>query len=222
MSASHRHEPFEDREAAGRELAAALDCYRGEHGLLALGLPRGGVPVAARVAEELNAELDVLVVRKLGVPWQPELAMGAIASGGATVLNDEVIEATGVSRGQVNEVMHHERDELERRERQYREGRPFPDVAGRTVILVDDGIATGSTMKAAVLALRQLGAGRVVVAVPVAPAQAADELKTVADDFVCIHAPDSFYAVGAWYLRFGQTSDEEVRQLLQSRKRPAS
>lgn len=210
------HEPFEDREAGGRALAQALERYRGEQGLIVLGLPRGGVPVAAEVATALDAELDVLVVRKLGVPWHPELAMGAIASGGATVLNDEVIEGIGVSRAQVDEIMKREREELARRERQYRQDRPFPDVAGRTVIVVDDGIATGSTMKAAVQALRQLGAGRVVVAVPVAPAQATDEFREVADDFFCVKTPQHFHAVGAWYLRFGQTSDDEVRRLLAS------
>lgn len=216
MKAKRLQEPFEDREAGGRELAKALERYRGEEGLIVLGLPRGGVPVAAEVARALGAELDVLVVRKLGVPWHPELAMGAIASGGATVLSDEVIESTGVSRPQVENVMKREREELVRRERQYREDRPFPDVTGRTVILVDDGIATGSTMKAAVQALRQLGAGRVVIGVPVAPARAVDEFREVADDFVCVKAPENFYAVGAWYLRFGQTPDEEVRRLLAS------
>lgn len=214
MERDRSREPFEDRQAAGVALAGSLARYRGEPGLLVLGLPRGGVPVAAEVAQALGAELDVIVVRKLGVPWHPELAMGAIASGGATVLSDEVIGGTGVSRPQVDEVMKHEREELVRRERQYREDRPFPDVAGRTVILVDDGIATGSTMKAAVKGLRELGAGRVIVAVPVAPAQAADEFREVADDFVCLKAPSNFYAVGAWYRQFGQTSDDEVRSLL--------
>lgn len=217
MSTHHRLEPFEDRRAGGGALASALARYRGEPDLLVLGLPRGGVPVAAVVAEALDAELDVLVVRKLGVPWHPELAMGAIASGDATVLSDEVIEGSGVSRPQVQQVLEREREELARRERRYREGRPFPEVEGRTVIVVDDGIATGSTMKAAVRALRQLGAGRVVVAVPVAPAQALHDFEGLADDFVCVQAPEHFYAVGAWYLRFGQTQDEEVRSLLRSR-----
>lgn len=209
-------EPFEDRHAAGRALAGALSGYRGEPGLLVLGLPRGGVPVAWEVARALHAELDVLVVRKLGVPWHPELAMGAIASGGATVVSDEIVERAGVTRAQVDEVLHRERDELERRERAYRRDRPFPEVHGRTVILVDDGIATGATMKAAVQALGQLGAGRVVVAVPVAPARTLDEFRDLADEVVCINAPVHFQAVGAWYLRFGQTSDDEVRRLLQS------
>lgn len=207
-------EPFEDRHAAGVELARALAKYGNTAGLLVLGLPRGGVPVAAAVADALGADLDVLVVRKLGVPWQPELAMGAVASGGATVFSDEVMESIGISESQVGEVMQRERRELERRERLYRAGRPFPGVAGRTVILVDDGIATGATMKAAVRALRQLEAGRVVVAVPVAPAQVRAEFEAVADEFVCVRAPKHFFAVGAWYRHFGQTSDEEVQRLI--------
>lgn len=214
METRQSTELFEDRHAAGLALAAALSGYRKVPGLLVLGLPRGGVPVAAAVADALGAELDVLVVRKLGVPWQPELAMGAVASGGATVFSDEVMESIGISESQLDEVMQSERRELERRERLYRADRPFPDVAGRTVILVDDGIATGATMKAAVRALRQLEAGRVVVAVPVAPAQVRAEFDAVADEFVCVRAPKHFFAVGAWYRHFGQTSDEEVQHLI--------
>lgn len=220
MSNRRDSEPFEDRHDAGRALAAALAGYRDEPGLLVLGLPRGGVPVAWEVARALDAELDVLVVRKLGVPWHPELAMGAIASGGAKVVSDEIVDSAGVTEAQLDEVLRRERDELERRERGYRRDRPFPEVRGRTVILVDDGIATGATMKAAVQALGQLGAGRVVVAVPVAPARTVDEFRAIADEVVCINAPVHFQAVGAWYLRFGQTPDEEVRRLLQSGASP--
>ncbi len=222
MDRERQPEPFADRRAAGRALADALAEYRDTTELLVLGLPRGGVPVAAEVARALDAEFDVLVVRKLGVPWQPELAMGAIASGGATVLNDEVIGYAGIGRSEIDEVAAHERAELARRERRYRADRPFPDVTGRTVVVVDDGIATGSTMKVAVRALRQLGAGRVVVAVPVAPAEALDDFLAVADDFVCVAAPERFHAVGSWYVDFDPTTDDEVQRLLGPRSHRAS
>lgn len=210
---------FPDRFAAGRTLAQALSAYSDAQGLLVLGLPRGGVPVAHEVAEALDAELDVLVVRKLGVPWQPELAMGAVASGDVTVLNEQLIAQLGITLDDLKVVMQRAKEEVKRRERLYRGDRPGPAVAGRAVILVDDGIATGSTMKAGVQALKKAGAAKVIVAVPVAPAGASDEFAGLADDFVAVMEPDDLMAVGAWYLDFGQTSDDEVRELLASRGR---
>jgi len=218
MNADYESRGFPDRYAAGRSLAQALSGYRNEPHLLVLGLPRGGVPVAHEVAEALDAELDVLVVRKLGVPWQPELAMGAVASGGVSVLNEDVIRQLAIVGDDLEVVTERETGEVKRRERVYRGDRPEPKIAGRTVILVDDGIATGSTMKAGVEALKQEGASRVVVAVPVAPAGAREEFEGLADEFVAVIEPDNMMAVGAWYLDFGQTSDDEVRELLISHR----
>jgi predicted phosphoribosyltransferase len=183
--------------------------------VLVLGLPRGGVPVAFEVARRLGAPLDVFVVRKLGVPGHEELAMGAIASGGILVLNDDVVRRSGVSRAQIEHVAARERQELERRERSYRGDASHPDVAGRTVILVDDGLATGSTMRAAVAAVRQEHPRRVVVAVPTAAPEVCDAFREDADDVVCAATPEPFYAVGLWYEDFAQTSDEEVHELLE-------
>lgn len=206
--------PFEDRRDAGRALAAALAAYRGEPGLLVLALPRGGVPVAAEVASALGAGLDVLVVRKVGHPMQPEVAIGAIASGGVRVRNEDVIAATGVGDDEFEAIAAREQQELARRERAYRGDRAPPAIAGRTVIVVDDGIATGATLRAALAALRGRGAARLVVAAPVAPAGMAGTLRGLADEVVVLRSPRDFQAVGAWYRDFGQVGDEEVRALL--------
>jgi predicted phosphoribosyltransferase len=205
---------FEDRTDAGRRLAGRLGHLAGQRGLLVLGLPRGGVPVAAEVADVLGAELDVMVVRKLGLPGQPELAMGAIATGGVRVLNPSVLEAGRVSADTVEAVAEREGRELARRETRYRGDRPAPEIAGRTVVLVDDGMATGATMRAAVEAARALEAGRVIVAVPTASREARELLAEGADEVVCVDAPEPYYAVGYWYRRFDQTSDDEVARLL--------
>ncbi len=186
-----------------------------------LGLPRGGVPVAYEVARALDAPLDVLVVRKLGVPRRPELAMGAIASGGVRVLNDEVVSAAAVERWELDAVTAHERAELERRERAYRAGREPLAVKGRVAIVVDDGLATGATMRAALLALRERAARTLVVAVPVASGETCRELRDIADEVVCARAPEPFVAVGVWYRKFGQVSDEQVRGLLDDAARVA-
>jgi len=205
---------FADRADAGRALARALESYRNAPDTVVLGLPRGGVPVAFEIAQALDLPLDVLVVRKLGLPWQPELAMGAIASGGAVVVNDDVVRHVG-GRGEAFEsVRAREQMELARREREYRGDRPPLDLRGRTGILVDDGLATGATMEAAVRALKALDAGHVVVAVPVASVEARDRIAAVADEVVCLATPAFFSAVGQWYADFGQTPDAEVRDLL--------
>jgi putative phosphoribosyl transferase len=207
--------PFRDRTEAGQRLAADLMRYAGRPDVLVLGLPRGGVPVAFEVARALDAPLDVFVVRKLGLPGQEELAMGAIATGGVRVLNDEVVGGLHVPEQVIDAVAAHEQRELARRERQYRDDLPPPDVRGRTVILVDDGLATGATMHAAALALRRLQPARIVIAVPIAARETCAALRPVADEIVCAITPDPFYAVGLWYENFSQTSDEEVHQLLE-------
>jgi predicted phosphoribosyltransferase len=206
---------FQDRAEAGRYLATKLTRYANRPDVLVLALPRGGVPVAFEVARALNAPLDVYLVRKLGVPGHEELAMGAIASGGVGVLNDEVVRALGIADDQLQAITAEQQRELERRERAYRGDRPPPDVRGRTVILVDDGLATGSTMRAAVAALRQQGPARIVVAVPVATPEICDEFRSEVDDVVCAVTPQPLYAVGLWYHDFSQTTDEEVRALLE-------
>jgi predicted phosphoribosyltransferase len=205
---------YDDRADAGRALAAALAAWRAAPNAVVLGLPRGGVPVAHEVAAALGLPLDVLLVRKLGLPWQPELAMGAIASGGALVVNDEVVSHLAPGDGAFEAVRAREQRELERREREYRGDRPPLDMRGRAGILVDDGLATGATMEAAVRALRALGAARVVVAVPVASMEARERIASLADEIVCLATPEWFSAVGQWYRDFGQTSDAEVRELL--------
>lgn len=207
---------FRDRRDAGRVLASLLQDYRGRDGVLVLALPRGGVPVAYEVATALSAPLDVFVVRKLGVPGQEEVAMGAIASGGVVVLNDDVLRGLRISPEVVQQVAEREGRELLRRERAYREGRPPPDLDGKTVILVDDGLATGASMRAAIRALRQHRPGRIVVAVPAAPAATCRDLADVVDDVVCATTPSPFLAVGESYWDFTQTSDEEVRDLLRA------
>ncbi|WP_031404334.1 phosphoribosyltransferase [Thiomonas sp. FB-Cd] len=205
---------FEDRFAAGRALARALQAYAAQRDLLVLALPRGGVPVAFEVARALGAELDVLIVRKLGVPHQPELALGAISSGDALYLNRDLIALTGVTKAEIESVLKAEREELARRELLYRGSRPDVRVEGRTVIVVDDGIATGASMHAALLALRSKHPARIIVAVPVAPAQTQERLGAATDVFISVMTPEPFYAVGQFYERFDQTSDEEVRALL--------
>jgi putative phosphoribosyl transferase len=207
-------EPFADRRHAGQVLAGQLHRFAGRDDVVVLALPRGGVPVAYEVARTLGAPMDVFVVRKLGMPGHPELAMGAIASGGVRVLNDDVIRWYRVPPAAIEAVTRAERVELERRERAYRDGRPPVPIEGRTVLLIDDGLATGSTMRAAVLAIRRLRPAQVVVAVPVGARDTCDGLRETADEVVCALIPESFSAVGLWYVDFSQTSDEEVRQLL--------
>jgi putative phosphoribosyl transferase len=221
MAASEMVRRFQDRYEAGRRLARELDEYGGRDDVLVLALPRGGVPVGYEVARALRAPLDVMQVRKLGVPGHEELAMGAIASGGVRIVSENVVEALGIPERVIATVAAAEAQELERRERVYREGRLFPDVRGRTVILVDDGLATGSTMRAAAVALRSLGAARLVAAVPVAPRESCDAMRDVVDDVVCARVPERFLAVGEWYEDFSQTSDEEVSELLRRSQREA-
>jgi predicted phosphoribosyltransferase len=209
-----RRRGFTDRHEAGAVLATQLQQFAGRNDVVVLALPRGGVPVGYEVARALGAPLDVFVVRKLGLPGHPELAMGAIASGGVRVLNDDVLRSIAVPQTAIDAVTRAEQLELERRERAYREGRPPVPIDGRVVILVDDGLATGSTMRAAVLAVKRLHPARVVVAVPVGARETCQELRELADDVVCAFTPEPFRAVGLWYADFSQTTDAEVRQLL--------
>jgi putative phosphoribosyl transferase len=204
---------FRDRFDAGRRLAARLTHYADREDVVVLALPRGGVPVGHEVAEALGAPLDVFLVRKLGTPGHAELALGAIASGGVRVLNEQVVRMLRPSEV-IARVEEAERRELERREREYRGGRSPLDVRGKVVILVDDGLATGSTMRAAVAALRRLGPSRIVVAVPVGAPDTCEEFAGEADEAICATEPEPFYAVGMWYEDFSQTTDEEVRELL--------
>lgn len=206
--------PYTDRHDAGRQLAARLMAYADRPDVLVLALPRGGVPVAFEVARTLHAPLDVFLVRKLGVPGQEELAMGAIASGGVRVLNQDLVEALRIPEPVIDAVAAREEQELDRRERLYRDDRPPPDVRGRTVILVDDGLATGATMRAAAATLRQQQPARIVIAVPLAAPSVCREFEAEVDEIVCIATPEPFYAVGLWYDDFSPTTDEEVRDLL--------
>jgi len=206
--------PFRDRSEAGRYLASKLGRYAGRADTVVLALPRGGVPVASEVAQALSAPLDIFVVRKLGLPGQEELAMGAIASGGVRVLNDNLVRSLDISRELIDKVAQEELRELERRERAYRDGRPPMEVQDRTVILVDDGLATGSSMRVAALALRQNKPARIVVAVPVAARSTCEEFASEVDEVVCAITPEPFWGVGQWYADFSQTRDEEVRDLL--------
>jgi putative phosphoribosyl transferase len=218
MAASLFHDSprsFRDRHDAGRRLAAYLGAYQGRPDVLVLAIPRGGVPVAYEVARALRARLDVILVRKLGLPAQPELAMGAIASGGVRVLNQEVVGSLQIPDSVIESVAARERAELERREHAYRAGRAALDLAGQTVILVDDGLATGSSMRAAITAARERKAASVVVAVPVAPPSTCRALAHLADELVCPKQPQIFAALSEWYDDFTQTSDDEVRQLLE-------
>jgi predicted phosphoribosyltransferase len=212
---------FQDRRHAGRVLAQSLGAYAQQPDVIVLALPRGGVPVAFEVARALGVPLDVFIVRKLGVPWHEEYAMGALASGGVRVLNEALIQQLGIAEHDVADVTKAEQRELERREHLYRGTRPPPEVRGRTVILVDDGLATGSTMLAAVRALKAQAPKRIVVAVPTGAPQTCEDLRGEADEVVCATAPESFRAVGMWYQDFSQTHDDEVRELLAQAQHPA-
>jgi len=205
---------FKDRQDAGQFLAKRLQKYRNRDDVVVLGLPRGGVPVAYEVAKALHAPLDIFLVRKLGVPGFEEYAMGAIASGGVVILNQDVINALRISDYAVDEVTRAELSELHRRERHYRGDRPAPDIAGNDVIVVDDGLATGSTMQAGIAALREENPRSIVVAVPVAARETCDVFRAEVDDVVCVRMPEPFQAVGLWYDNFSQTTDEEVQHLL--------
>jgi predicted phosphoribosyltransferase len=205
---------FQNRTVAGKLLAEKLMDYAGRDDVVVLALPRGGVPIAFEVAQTLGVPLDVFVVRKLGVPGHEELAMGAIASGGACVLNDDVVRTLSIPEHWVKAVAAREAQELERRERAYRDDLPAPKVRGRIVILTDDGIATGSTMQVAIAALRRHAPSRIVVAVPVVAHSTREELIRQVDECVCLAEPDPFYAVGLWYEDFSATTDDEVRDLL--------
>ena len=213
---------FKNREDAGRQLAAHLTEYAGRSDVLVLALPRGGVPVAFEVASALAAPLDVFLVRKLGVPGHPELAMGAIAAGGVEILNEALIRDLGVPAALVEQTAVRERLELERRDRLFRGGRRPAIVRDRAVVLVDDGLATGSTMEAAIVALRRHAPGLIVVAVPVAARATCDRIRRIADRVVCLQTPEPFNAVGLWYDAFEQTSDDEVTRLLAAADRTAA
>ncbi len=210
---------FRDRREAGERLAVRLEPWRADHPVV-VALPRGGVPVAAEIARALGAPLDVMIVRKLGVPIQPELAMGAIGEGGARVLNDDVIRVARVTEREIDTVEVRERAEVARRAQRYRECAPMLELGGRTVIVVDDGIATGSTARAALQIARANGARRVVLAAPVAPTDAVVELAREADDVVVLETPTPFFAIGPWYADFSQTTDDEVCRLLEVSRRP--
>lgn len=205
---------YRNRTEAGRHLASQLGDYANRPDVLVLALPRGGVPIAFEVARALNAPLDIFLVRKLGVPGYEELAMGAIATGGIRVLNKDVLRHLSIPGEVIDEVAAGEQQELERREKLYRGGRPAPDVNGKTVILVDDGLATGSTMRAATAALREQRPARIVVGVPVSSPATCDEFRGEVDEIVCAVTPEPFHGVGRWYEDFSQTTDEEVRELL--------
>lgn len=215
-------ERFVDRRDAGRQLAERLAPVVGDEDTVVLALPRGGVPVAEEVAEELGAPLDLILVRKVGVPWQPELALGAVSSGNVTFFNPDVVAATGLTPEELEDEARRERDELDRRERLYREGRPPTDLTGKTVVLVDDGIATGATVRAALKALSERGAARTVVASPVAPPETVALLREEADHVVCLVTPSDLGAIGFWYEDFRPVEDEEVVSALRDRSAEGS
>lgn len=217
---SVQNHAYDDRREAGVELAHRLSSFKGQDNVLVLALPRGGVPVAFEVARALDAPLDIFLVRKLGVPGHRELAMGAIASGGVRVLNDDVVSWYSIPEPIIDAVAREEAVELGRRERLYREDRPALEIRDRVVILVDDGLATGSSMKAAVQAVRAHSPARVVVAVPVGSPDTCREFTGIADEIVCARQPAPFAAVGQWYRDFSQTTDEEVRELLERASHP--
>lgn len=206
---------FRNRTEAGQQLATKLTAYANRTDVLVLGLPRGGVPVAYEIAKALNLSLDICLVRKLGAPGNRELAMGAIGMGGVMVLNDDVVESLQVSQETIARVVALEEKELERRDRAYRGDRPFGDLQGRAIVLVDDGIATGATLRAAIATLRQQQSASIIVAVPVAPLSTYNELKAEVDEVVSLVTPERFYSISVWYDQFEQTTDEEVRHLLQ-------
>jgi putative phosphoribosyl transferase len=210
---------FKDRREAGQALARHLTRYAGRPDVIVLALPRGGVPVGFEVARALRVPLDVFVVRKLGVPQHEELAMGAIASGGVIVMDQDLVRQVGLSRDQFEAVVQAERQELQRRELAYRGTRPAPDLEKRTVLLVDDGLATGASMRAAIFALRQHKPARIIVAAPVGPEEACHEMAKIVDEAVCAATPEPFHAVGLWYQDFGQTADDEVRELMEAAAR---
>ena len=212
----HAVKSFRDRKHAGKLLAERLREYSGQKDVLVLGLPRGGVPVAREVAQELSAKLDVFVVRKLGVPWQSELAMGAIGSGGACHFNEDIISGLNISAKEISEVKTREMTELERREALFRGVRPPYPVAGQTVIIVDDGLATGATMIVAIEAIRAKKPRKLVVAVPVAPIDSSEKIRGMVDEFVCLNVQENFWGVGGVYAEFGQVSNEDVIKLLKS------
>jgi putative phosphoribosyl transferase len=205
---------FRDRSEGGRQLAAELAAYAGRKDVIVLALPRGGVPVSFEVATTLGVPLDVLVVRKIGFPGREEFAIGALASGGVRLLNEDIVRRFGIRREEIERATEREQAELERREAEYRGSRPFPDLRDKTVILVDDGLATGSTMRVAVEALRAEGPARIVVAVPVSAAETCDAFRDIADEIICALTPAHFQAVGQWYDDFSQTTDAEVHDLL--------
>lgn len=206
---------FHDRTEAGRLLAVQLADYANNPDMLVLGLPRGGVPVAYQIAKAIHAPLDVWLVRKLGVPGQEELAMGAIASGSIMVLNNEIIQALGISQRVIQQVAADEKQELERRDRAYRGDHPPLNVQDRTIVLVDDGIATSSTLRAAIAALQQQQPKRIVVAAPVCPPSVCEALRSIVDEVICLATPEPLSSIGMWYEDFSQTTDDEVRELLQ-------
>jgi putative phosphoribosyl transferase len=211
--------PFKDRRDAGRKLAQKLAAYAGQSNVLILALPRGGVPVAYEVALAINAPLDIFLVRKLGLPGREELAIGAIASGGIRVLNKDIIRMLSIPEEVINFVVKRELQELQRREKLYRGDRPFPEVRDRTVVLIDDGLATGASMRAAITGLRAQGPARIVVAVPAAAPDVCHAFQCEVDEIVCAVTPEPFYGVGRWYEDFSQVTDEEVRILLEEANR---
>lgn len=205
---------FKDRHDAGKQLAGRLSRYAGDTHAVVLALPRGGVPVAFEVAAALRFPLDVFLVRKLGVPGHEELAMGAVASGGIRVLNEEVIQSLSISEKQIAAVATQEEQELRRRQAAYRGDRPEPQIEGKTIILIDDGVATGASMRAAVAAIRKTGPTRIVVAVPTAASETCEAFGREVEEMICLHTPQPFYSVGQWYEDFSQTTDREVVDLL--------
>lgn len=209
---------FQDRKQAGGMLAGQLAGYAGRSDVVVLAIPRGGVPVGAEVARALGVPLDIFIVRKLGVPWQEELAFGAIASGGVRVLAEDIVRMASITTEEIERVTEREKKELERRERVYRGERAALEVKGKTVLLVDDGIATGSSMRAGIAALRRREPARIMVATPVAPASTCRRLRKEADEIVCVHMPETFHAIGEFYANFLSTRDEEVRALLEEAK----
>jgi predicted phosphoribosyltransferase len=206
---------FDDRVDAGQRLAEKLEQYAGHKDVIVLALPRGGVPVAYEVAKYLGAPLDVFLVRKLGVPGHEEYAMGAIAMGGVEIINQDIVRQLDISREAIDNVAQREQEEMRRRDQVYRQGLPFPDLTGKTVIIVDDGLATGATMRAAATAVFEHNPAKVIIAVPTGSPEVCQAFEALADEVVCLSTPDPFRAVGAWYRDFSQTTDEEVRELMQ-------